>query len=115
MHLQVEADEKVCIMLDAGIVEPSISDFSPPVLVRKKDGSIRCYVDYCKLNKATIKDSYIFLSINEEIDSIGRDAKYFITLDLAICYDDAEEDKAKTAFPSRYGLLQLHGHAVWPH
>ena len=96
-------------MLDAGIVEPSTSDFSlPPLLVRKKNGSIRFCVDYRKLNQATIKDSYPLTRFNEAIDSIGQNAKYFTTIDLAMGYHHvpiAEEDKTKTAFPSRYGLL----------
>ena len=28
------------------------------ILVKKKDGTIRFYVDYCKINAITIKDSY---------------------------------------------------------
>ena len=70
---------------------------------------IRFCVDYRNLNQATIKDSYPLLRINEAIDSIGQNAKYFTTLDLAMGYHHvpiAEEDKAKTVFPSRYGLLQ---------
>ena len=110
IHLQDEANKEVQKMLDAGIVEPSTTEFSSsPVLVRKKDGSIRFCVDYRKLNQATIKDSYPLPRINEVIDSIGRDAKYFTTLDLAMGYHHvqiAEEDKPKTAFLSRYGLLQ---------
>ena len=47
-------------MLDNGIVEPSNSEFSsPPVLVRTKDGAVRFCIDYSKLNKKTIKDSYM--------------------------------------------------------
>jgi len=87
MHLQEEADTEVRRMIDSGIVEPSTSEyFSPPVLVRKKDGSIRFCVDYRKLNQFTIKDSYPLPRINEAIDAIGRDAKYFSTLDLAMNY-----------------------------
>ena len=74
-------------MLDAGIVEPSTSEFSfPPVFVPKKDGSIRFCVDNRKLNIATIKDSYLLSRINEVIDSIGNFSKLFPTIDLAISY-----------------------------
>ena len=110
IHLQEEADKEVRKMLDAGIVEVSTSKYSsPPVLVRKKDGSIRFCFDYRKLNQATIKDSYPLPRINKTIDSIGLDAKLFTILDLAIGYHNvpiAKEDKEKTAFPSRFGLLQ---------
>ena len=87
IHLQADADKEIQKMLDNGIVEPSNSEFSsPPVLVRKKDGSVRFCIDYRKLNEKTVKDSYPLPRISEAIDSIGRDAKFFTTLDLAMGY-----------------------------
>ncbi|GFU17016.1 transposon Ty3-I Gag-Pol polyprotein [Trichonephila clavipes] len=51
--------EEVQKMLDEGIVQPSESPWSSPVvLVRKKDGSWRFCVDYRKLNSVTKKDVY---------------------------------------------------------
>ena len=92
------------------IVEPSTNVSSlPSVFVRKKDDSIRFCIDFRKLYQVTIKDSYRLPRINEAIDSIGRDAKYFTTLDLAMEYHYvpiAEKDKHKRAFPSRYPFLQ---------
>lgn len=110
IHLQSEADKEVRKLLDSGIVEPSNSEFSsPPVLVRKKDGTVRFCIDYRRLNELTVKDSYPLPRINEAINSIGRNAKYFSTLDLAMGYHHvpiAKDDKHKTAFASRFGLLQ---------
>ena len=85
MHLQNEADKEVQKMLDNGIVEQSNSEFSsPPVFVRKKDGTVRFCIDYRKLNDLTVKDSYPLPRISEALDSIGSDAKYFSLLYLAM-------------------------------
>jgi len=110
IHLQSESDKEIKKLIQSGIVEPSQSKYcSPPVLVRKKDGSIRFCIDYRRLNKDTIKDSYPLPKISEAIDSIGKNSKYFTKLDLAMGYHHvpiAPEDKHKTAFSSRLGLLQ---------
>ena len=46
-------------MLEAGIISPSSSPWSRPiVIVPKKDGSNRVCVDYRKLNQLLVKDSY---------------------------------------------------------
>ena len=46
-------------MLAAGIIERSTSDWSfPIVLVKKKDGSLRLCVDYCRINQLSQVDAY---------------------------------------------------------
>lgn len=45
-----EEENHLQTMLEAGIIEPSNSEWaSPPVLVRKKDGKVRWYIDYRRM------------------------------------------------------------------
>lgn len=54
LHKKEAAREEVERMLNAGIIEPSSSAWSSPIVfVTKKDGSIRYCIDYRKLNEVT--------------------------------------------------------------
>ena len=62
-----------------GIITPSHSHgrkTSNVVLVSKDDGKLRMCVEYRKLNKRTIKDSYAFPRIEELLDTLAG-SKYF--------------------------------------
>ena len=81
-----EAEEEIKDMASRGIIEPSNSPWSSPVmLVRKKDGSTRFCVDYRKLNDVTIKDSHPLPRIDDTLDALSG-AKLFSTLDLKSRY-----------------------------
>ncbi|GFV60297.1 hypothetical protein TNCV_3469331 [Trichonephila clavipes] len=92
--------EEVQKMLDEGIVQPSESPWSSPVvLIRKKDSSWRFCVDYRKLNRVTKKDVYPLPRIDDTLDCLKGD-KFFSSMDLRSDYwqiEIDEEDREKTA------------------
>ncbi|UYV76724.1 K02A2.6-like, partial [Cordylochernes scorpioides] len=102
--------EKVDKMLKQGIIEPTDSPWSSPVvLVEKKDGTWRLCVDYRRLNKITRKDVYPLPRIDDTLDSL-RGASIFSTMDLKSGYWQIEVDEAdreKTAFVTPDRLFEF--------
>ena len=73
-------------MLDAGVIEPSTSPWtSPIILVKKKDGSLRLCIDYRKLNSITKEDRYPMPRVDVMLEQLGK-ATYISTLDLTQGY-----------------------------
>ncbi|XP_025266372.1 uncharacterized protein LOC112638592 [Camponotus floridanus] len=109
--MQAVINTEVDKMLEAGVIEPSNSAWSSPVvLVRKKDGAFRFCIDFRKLNQASEKDAYPLPHITATLDKL-RGAKYLSTLDLKDGYWQVPLDpdsRPATAFtiPGR-GLLQF--------
>lgn len=105
-----EAAQIIKDMEAEGVIEPSSSPWtSPVVLVKKKDGSSRFCVDYRLLNNVTKKDSYPLPRIDDTLDTLGG-CKLFSTLDLKSGYWQvgmSAEDKEKTAFSIGTGLWQF--------
>ncbi|KAJ8028019.1 hypothetical protein HOLleu_30140 [Holothuria leucospilota] len=109
-HHKLQAQIEVENMLEQGVISPSKSAWaSPVVLVRKKDGTIRFCVDYCKLNDLTIKDAFPLPRIDDSLDTLSG-AKWFSVFDLRSGYWQVEvdpADKNKAAFTSGTGLYEF--------
>ena len=105
-----EAHKAIGDMLERGVISPSNSPWSSPiVLVRKKDGTIRFCVDYRKLNAVTRKDAYPLPRVDETLDTLAG-SQWFSTLDLTSGYwqvEISEADKDKTAFCTPDGLFRF--------
>lgn len=73
-------------MQSLGVIEPSASEWSSPViLVPKKAGSLRFCLDFRKVNSISKFDSYPMLRADDLVERLGR-AKYISTLDLCKSY-----------------------------
>ncbi len=69
-----------------GIISKSLNlQTSSIIIVAKKDGSLRYYIDYRKLNKITKTDAHPLSRIDNLLEQF-REAKWLITFDLASGY-----------------------------
>ena len=109
-HSQRDAiAQEVKEMLRLGVIEPSTSPYtSPVVIVKKKDGKNRFCVDYRQLNKKVKFDAEPMPDVEHLFASVGR-GKILSKLDLAKGYWQVPvvpEDRPKTAFATSEGLFQ---------
>ena len=104
------ADREVKRMLDMGVIEPSTSPWSSPiVLASKKGGDVRFCIDFRKVNAVTKKDSFPLPRIDDSLNKL-QGSSWFSTMDLASGYWQVamdEEDAEKTAFVVEDGLYQF--------
>ena len=81
---------------------------APIFFVKKKDGSHRLVVDYCGMNKVTVRNRYALPLISSLLErNIGT--KYFTKIDLQGAYNLVRirlGDEWKTTFRTRYGHFE---------
>ena len=69
-------------LLDKGFIRPSTSPWGAPVLfAKKKDKTLRLYIDYRQLNRVTIKNRYPLPRIDDLFDHL-RGARVYSKIDL---------------------------------
>lgn len=110
-YVQKKIDKELDRMLNLGVIEPSNSPWSSPVVVvTKSNGNTRLCLDSRKLNERTKKDAYPLPYISS---ILGRfvGTKYLSAIDLKDAFWQVpleETSKEKTAFtvPGR-GLFQF--------
>ncbi|PIK39646.1 hypothetical protein BSL78_23523 [Apostichopus japonicus] len=110
LSMRDSLQEEVRKMIDMGVIEPSNSPYSSPVvLVPKPDGTKRFCVDYRKLNKVTTYEAEPMQTMTEIFSELSND-KYFSRIDLTKGYWQVEmtqSAKEKTAFVTPDGLWQF--------
>ncbi|CAF1523812.1 unnamed protein product [Adineta ricciae] len=105
-----EVQQEVEQLLNQGILRPSHSPWSSPILLKKKpDGSYRFLVDFRRLNSITRKDSYPQPSAEELLHRLAGH-RIYTKLDLKSGYFQIpihESDIPKTAIVTQDGLYEF--------
>ena len=85
-------------MLESGAIWPSQNAWcNAIVLVRKKDGGLWFYIDFCHLNVHMKKDSYPLLRIQEALESLVG-AGHFSCLDLKLGFWQIKMEEASKQY-----------------
>jgi hypothetical protein len=108
--LKTEIEKHVEDMFKQGIIQPSSSLFSSPILlVKKKDGTYRFCVDFRHLNALTLKSKIPIPVFDQLMDEIGK-ASWFSNLDLRSGFHQIllkPGEEFKTAFQTHFGQYEF--------
>ena len=109
VHLHA-IDKQLSDMLQQGVIEPAASPWaSNIVLAKKKDGTLRCCIDFRHINEITRKDAYPLPRMDQCLDAMTG-SSWFSTFDLRSGFHQvcmAPEDADKTAFITRRGMYRF--------
>ena len=105
-----DVDTEVQAMLEAGIIEPAVSEYnSPIVMVKKKDNTNRFCVDFRRLNSITKFDTEPMGNIDDIMVNLRSD-NFFTKLDLSKGYWQIPVERKSrhlTAFTTQKGSYQF--------
>jgi transposase InsO family protein len=110
-YVQKLIDDEVEKMLALGVIEPSRSAWSSPVvMVKKPNGAYRFCIDFRKINQVSKRDAYPLPYVNSILTRL-HNARYFSSIDVKSAYWQiplSEASKEITAFtvPGK-GLFQF--------
>ena len=97
-------------LIEEGFIRLTISPWrAPAMFVKKKDESMRLYIDYRKLNRITVKNKYPSPKVDDLLDQL-QDSYVFSKINLRPDYGQfwvTESSIPKTAFKIRYGYIEF--------
>jgi len=102
-------DEQIDKWFEQGVIEPSISPWSVPVVIAYRNGKPQFCVDYWKLNAATTPDEFPIPRQAEILSSL-LGAQVLLSLDALSGFTQLEldpDDVEKTAFQTHHSLFQF--------
>ena len=86
MHFEEEVRAQIKTLLERGLIEPTESRYTfPVVLAKKKNGELRMCIDFKELNKATVKESTLLPQFEELRNKLGQ-ANIFSAIDFSQGY-----------------------------
>ena len=108
-HHLPELDRQIQLLLNAGMIRPSFSDYAAPILFTpKKDGKLRLVCDYRALNAQTVRDRFPTPTAADLISSTTG-GRLFSKIDLLAGFHQLrvrESDIHKTAFVTPRGQYE---------